>query len=65
MNFCDGNIQFSQQQYGFQYGALVVVITPAAFVRIDEGGRKQPDFIVSHQSFFVDAVQCRKLADGK
>lgn len=43
----------------------MVAVAAVAVFGIDSGGLKQTDFIVPHQSFFVDAVQFGKLTDGE
>ena len=61
----DGDFQLPEQQNGFQYGALVVIIAAVSVFRVDRGRPEQAYLIIPHQCFFVYAMECGELSDGK
>jgi len=48
-----------------QYGTLMVTVAAVSVLRVDGRRAEQTNFVIPHQSLFVDAVEDRKLADGE
>ncbi len=65
LNLRDGYVQLPEQEDGFQYGALVIIITAVSIFRMDGSRFEEAGLIIPHQRFFVYAVKRCELPDGK